>query len=432
MKLGAVAGASALALVLGACGGGSPPPAQKGLAESLAIRSRQLPRLCTEQGGVETAPLDLGFDGVPICRGLGQPDDLEGLKLDVDRYPTVLLVDAVRVYRRRPRIMEYEIFDHPGQPGVIYFYDSEARVRQLSGSVLFERARFMMPAFMPLFGRLPAPTMRPWMTVERHQGGWASRLRSVGGSATTGMLFLPTAEVADEGVLGCPGGHVVWLEDEWTRAFAADVRLIRERRGGDVAAVLRAQGGRYAGLYAAEHVGWRQVRTWLGPGASRNSAFMRGLALGVLRVRWLVALGYPMAAWDGADFQSVEVALGRWTLGVLAQLPASSRVDEDLIRIVEAVQERFPDIEGIDDAKGPLSSLRRRRWLTQKSFSESPFATSGWEPPSFEAFVRWANGATTREGARRPAYSQPRCNFAAPMHPGMVQQLTKAWRSVTR
>lgn len=277
-----------------------------------------MPLACTEAGPAVEVVMRTEEHGVHICPGFVRWDEIDGLRLDVDRYGTIVEieidprpVDARDVYNASERDELYRRVDP---------YWLRTRVVRLRG-----RVTAVLKGAAPLgHAEFPIATVGRWslgidinVTRDSMQGGWPlMRIHDL----SRGLVFLPTGAIRDNILLGCAEGHIVWIGGDAGETYVRDVRRIgaldRAALSGANApaliASLREEGGMMLGFFVAEHA---RVEETLGllERTPEVGPFDRGLYRGILRMRELVATGeYPAPAWHGASLAEVEARIDRW------------------------------------------------------------------------------------------------------------------------
>ncbi len=403
-----------LLLVLGAACKTSPKKAIAYWHPMVESHIKTVPIRCTAHELAWTAPIDLGWDEFPICRGMWPSSKVEALRLDVDRYPTVVEVHSVELLARQGSKFVFDGTQAGGGWQDVWFYPIKSSLFSLEGRVLRVDAEFSVPSYEAILGDGWQGGLRSGgiSDTPRQQGGWRAGLTSPAPDRLVGLAFLPTTQFEGERSVGCPEGHVVWLDTEQKKAYAADVRRImatsNPRTTGFLEA-LRQKGGRYAGMYVAEHQPWRETLAILDDSERPHGAFAHGLARGVVRMTVLHHVGfYPKGAWKDVDLDRVEATLGRWAMRELL----AARLDPDVAQVLAAMQVRFPRVDLIPGAEGLLAAIRAQPWVSAPP-EKNPAHWTGttWAADRVEMCQRWLLGA---DGDLERTYPQPpedECHF---------------------
>jgi hypothetical protein len=184
------------------CCGAEPEQATPALERPLREAMLTTPLACTPSGPAVERVLKTEDHGVAVCPGFVRWGVVDGMRLDVDGYPTIIEVEV-----DRPPVASHE-------PGLSGPYLSHAKLMRLRGRVL-SVVSGSAPVGSAEFSVL---TLANWNVdlnyggVGSLQGGWP-RLR-LPFARPRGLVFLPIEGIDDLAMLGCAEGHVVWLGNE--------------------------------------------------------------------------------------------------------------------------------------------------------------------------------------------------------------------------
>ena len=275
------------------------------------------PLACTPSGPVAERVLQTEDHGVVVCPGFVRWGLVDGMRLDVDRYPTIIEIEV----DRRP------VASH--EPGLSGPHLSRAQLMRLRGRVL-SVVSGSAPVGAAEFSVL---TLANWNVDMNYgdtralQGGWPWLRHSY--ARPRGLVFLPVAGIDDLAMLGCAEGHVVWLQDEAGEAYLRDLRRIAALDRNDLASEalplsrLRSDGGPLLGAFVAEYAPVESALSTL-EDATEVTPFDHGLVRGLRRMLAITATGrYPAPAWKDTSASSIRARLDTWSArwGIEKQSP---------------------------------------------------------------------------------------------------------------
>ena len=341
--------------------------AQKGMYEVADRWAWGIPPRCTD-GPVEFVGVISTELGDAKEHGLMRWGEVDGLRLDVDRYGTI--VDLL--------VTERSVFVSPWMPppkapppirgplgARLTRVNADVRA-VLQGSAPRGPSQFPAPSGSSVPGTPIGLGLNPptWFS-----SSW-SFVRSVSARPfpVRGLAFLPLAQTDDPHQIGCIEGHFVPERGTLWSTYVHDVRLITGvKAAGDEAGLGAAEwddrvvsqllrdGHGHVGYWLAERLRWRVVLDLLdslsheemtalgfpklGNRRIASLTLAQGVFAGTCRMLYLSLTDvYPLGAWEDVDRARVALSLERILPGTISQLDRHAGVtgyDSSRAAIVE-------------------------------------------------------------------------------------------------